>query len=471
MNYLYDALTKYQQSNTYPFHMPGHKRQGMEFVNPFLIDITEIKDFDNLHHAEGIIQEAQQRAASLYGAEQTYFLINGSTAGILSAISAAVSRGGTILMARNCHKAAYHGAFLRQLNITYLYPEAELKYGINGGITAQQVTAELERNPEIQAVFLTSPTFDGVVSDLKKIVVAAHHFSVPVIVDEAHGVHFGFNSYFPENAVSAGADIVIHSLHKTLPALTQTALLHVGGKLVRWEELQRYLSIYQTSSPSYVLMASIDECIRKIAAEGSQLFVAYTDRLKRFYNEAASLKHLRVTTRSIVGQSGIFDLDPSKLIISSAGAGLDGSQLQQKLRQDWGLELEMAAGNYALALTSVMDTDQGFECLLTALRQIDQEAEGASDCHVPSAIVTKCEQYCSLHEADEAEQEVIKLINSKGRIAAEFLYLYPPGVPLIVPGERITEQLLGDIEEYQKRKFSLQGPADHTIGTIRVLKQ
>ena len=223
---LEQKLNELEQSDIYPFHMPGHKRAFLPFANPYAIDITEIEGFDNLHHATGILQEAQQKAADLYGAKKTYYLVNGSTCGLLAAISAAVPRGGKILVARNCHKAVYHAMYLRQLVPVYLYPE-DTAYGIQGQVTPQMVRKQLEQTPDIRAVVITSPTYDGVVSDVQNIADIVHAYGIPLIVDEAHGAHFGFSPEFPENATRLGADAVIMSVHKTLPAFTQTALLHL----------------------------------------------------------------------------------------------------------------------------------------------------------------------------------------------------------------------------------------------------
>ena len=481
MKYLYDSLMEYQKTDAYPFHMPGHKRRGGEFVNPFLIDITEIDQFDNLHYAEGILKETQERAGKLYGSEETHFLVNGSTCGILSAISACTNRGGKILMARNCHKATYHGALLGNLDIVYLYPCPEKHFGINGGIDPDQVRKRLEEDKEIQAVFITSPTFDGVVSNVREIARIAHNMGVPLIVDEAHGAHFGFHPYFPDGSIEQGADLVIHSLHKTLPSFTQTALLHVNGDLVDRKKLNFYLGVYQTSSPSYVLMAGMDECMRRMEREGERLFSEFSQRLDHFYREAQSFKRVKVAGKWLKGQAHIYDFDLSKLILSALQVGMDGNMLQQRLRRDYHLELEMAAGGYALALTSVMDTEEGFTRLWQALLEIDGELgsrgtqESYADLKMDEGLVwddtvTHNTCVCRISQALEADKESIPLSESSGRISGEFLYLYPPGIPLIVPGERIEAQLVERIEKYKVRGFAVQGLEDYTASCILALR-
>ena len=340
MESLYRKLKEYGEGDTYPFHMPGHKRNmgGYGFEDPFSFDITEIDGFDNLHHAQGILREAQQRAARLYGARETFFLVNGSTAGILSAVSGCTSQGGKLLMARNCHKAVYHAAALKELDTVYLYPEKEPEYGLTGGITPGQVEQALREDAGIEAVIITSPTYDGVVSDVRGIARAAHRFHVPLIVDEAHGAHFRFHPCFPVSAVDCGADVVIQSVHKTLPSLTQTALLHLCDSFSDGERIRRYLSVYQTSSPSYVLMASIDRCMElleeDIEASGGKapgsLFQTFFRHLQEFREEMQALKHLQLVGEEITGQAGIYALDPSKLVISGKRAGIPGLEIQSE---------------------------------------------------------------------------------------------------------------------------------------------
>ena len=288
--YLDRALMEYCNSDAYPFHMPGHKRQTMGNWNCEAIDITEITGFDNLHHAEGILLEAQQRAAQTFGADESFFLVNGSTAGLLAAVCGTVKKGGRLLMARNCHKAVYHAVYLMELQTEYLYPE-QTEFGIQGSIAPEQVQRMLEQYPDTQAILLTSPTYDGVVSDIAAIAEIVHAHQIPLIVDEAHGAHFGFSERFPKKAISYGADLCIESVHKTLPAYTQTALLHYRkNPWVDLERVKRYLGIYQSSSPSYVLMAGIDRCTRILREQGTTLFAAFEQQLHDFYQSCENLQ-------------------------------------------------------------------------------------------------------------------------------------------------------------------------------------
>jgi len=481
MQLLYDKLKSFGQSDAYPFHMPGHKRRGMDFENPYQIDITEIEGFDNLHHAQGILKEAEERAAHLYGSEETYFCVNGSTAGILSAISACVPCGSRILMARNCHKAAYHAVFLRQLEVTYIYPQKVGQLGINGGLLPEKVEEMLIKYPDIRAVFITSPTYDGIVSDVGGIAEAAHRHHVPLIVDEAHGAHFGFHEYFPESSVKQGADIVIHSLHKTLPCLTQTALVHVNGKLADRAALRDYLGIYQTSSPSYVLMASMDSCVGLLRERGEELFESYVKRLKEFRERAQALHRIRVA--DIERRADIYDVDMSKIIISDIKGKIPGNELYERLRCEYGLWLEMAAGRYALAMTSVMDTREGYDRLVRALYSIDEEVPHIWETDLQESGCCQKEDGLPENTAvlpiwkaagrgdDGYRRKRLMLQESEGEISAEYMYLYPPGIPLIVPGEKISGEFIEKVLQYKKLGHSIQGCSDYEAESIEVLER
>lgn len=490
---LLKQLETYNQTDFYPFHMPGHKRNADIDYIPAAIDITEIEGFDNLHHAEGILKEAQERAAKLYGAEESYFLVNGSTSGILAAIGAAVPYGETIIMARNCHKAAYHGAFLRNLQVKYVYPEVIEPYGIYGGINPKQIKEYLENYPYARAVFITSPTYEGMVSNIEEIADIVHSSGKILIVDEAHGAHLGLHKNFPDGAIVGHADLVIQSLHKTLPSMTQTAILHVQGSRVDRLRLRKYLQIYQTSSPSYVFMAGMDSCIRLMESQGLELFEEYRLRLDWFYEEVKHLRYLKVLLpQNVRGLWNVQAMDPSKICIFITGEDCvtttkkqNGTWLYHKLLEDYHLQMEMAAGKYVLAMTSVMDTEEGFKRLAKALIEIDEELASfveTSDCaelhkdkickfeavwqmlkkHVAEVVLTAA-------QVEDAESEVIELNNCIGKISKEYRYVYPPGVPVLVPGERITKEVLKLLKYYQEADLNVLGQ-QYGLEVIEVVK-
>ena len=498
---LYEKLTEYCASDAYPFHMPGHKRRACSMQDPFSFDITEIDGFDNLHHAEGILKDAQERAARLYHSSETHFLVNGSTAGILSAILSCVPEGGLLLMARNSHRSAYNAASLRDIRTAYLYPGKALSPAlsscsscsetgvdscadINGPIDPADVEKALsdpgQKLPS--AVFLTSPTYDGVVSDVEAIARIVHRYRIPLIVDEAHGAHFGMHPAFPKSSVTLGADIVIHSLHKTLPSLTQTALLHVNGDLVDRRKLRSQLSIFQTSSPSYVLMASIDSCIRQMTEQGSELFEKYI-RLLCHFREQARFDHIELPQTD----------DPSRILLRPRN--ISAGKLYDLLRSRYHLQPEMLAPSYVLMLSSVSDSREGFDRLLQALKEIDELPPSScpdlrrDKSSVPEDIRSTAgiiHTVCSGDAALPAERPVIRVpvfraLNlpqrkaafheAAGCISAEYLYLYPPGVPLLAPGEEITPGLIALADDLTEEGYELQGTEDYTHSSIWIVKE
>ena len=490
MERLYKKLESYGQSDYYPFHMPGHKRNRASSADDFLFerDITEISGFDNLHHAEGILKEAQEYAAQIYGTKKCFFSVNGSTAALLAAVSASVNKGGKILVARNCHKAVYHALYLRELQPVYIYPHEDQRLGINGGISPERVERYLEENTDVQAFLLTSPTYDGVVSDIKTIAEVVHRHKIPLIVDEAHGAHLHFSKYFPVSAVELGADIVIQSFHKTLPSMTQTAVLHICSDMADVEKIKRFMGIYQTSSPSYILMAGIDQCMEMLDHHCEEVFDPYVERLKRCREELGKCEHIRLAETK--------HYDKSKLVLSVAGltkgladtygAEATGIQLQEDLLNQYHLQMEMAAGTYVIAMTSVGDTDEGMKRLIKAIYELDKKykpLQGAyntvdSDIvpeeikksqkkeknydiepgHLPQAeVIYSPAQVISMKDAGADGFQVVPLTQSEGYISAEYAYLYPPGIPMLVPGERITAQIREHFQWYMERTYEIQG--------------
>ena len=498
---LINRLAAYARSDMYPFHMPGHKRRtGPEdsfmnscvdsFTNPFAVDITEIEGFDNLHHPEGILRDSMKWAADVYGADQTYYMINGSTGGILAAVCGSVPRGGRILVSRNCHKSVYHGLCLNQLKTSYVYPQEIEGLGIQGGITAEDVDRMLNRYMDTQAVLIVCPTYDGIVSDIEAIARIVHRAGLPLIVDEAHGAHFRYDAMFPVSALDLGADVVIQSVHKTLPSLTQTALLHIkcnrpdGGCYADRERIDRYIHMVQSSSPSYVLMASIENSIYQMEQTD---MAPYGKQLHKLRRRLGQMRHLRLADTGLIGQAGIRDLDISKIVVSTRGTclypaedgltGFTGAQLDDILRREYHLEMEMCGADYVTAITTVMDSGEGLERLGDALTRIDSQLTDAG--YKPdgrsgdqkSVYSMRCDTAMSMGEAMEEKMASVGLEDSAGCISGEFVYIYPPGIPIVAPGEWISRPILEVILEYRDKGLPVQGPADQSLRTIRVVQK
>ncbi len=483
---LYESLKNYTDSDFYPFHMPGHKRskESGALADFYGMDITEIDGFDNLYQPEFVIRDAQERAAQLYHSKETYFLINGSTAGILSAVSAIAGRAGKLIIARNCHKAVYYAAFLNRLKLHYLYPEIIGEYDIAGSIKPeklkeliQDILSEKEsygkRASELIAgVVITSPTYDGIISDVRKIAEIAHSYGVPLIVDQAHGAHFGMHPAYPENAVREGADIVIHSVHKTLPAPTQTALIHRNGELTDGDLLRKYLRIYQSSSPSYLLMAGIDEAVWFCRQEGFARLDALVQLKNQFLNSLENCRYIRTCPYT----------EPGKLVISVKGSLMTGQRLYDVLREQYHLQMEMASGSYVLAILTMMDCQEGFDRLCSALLEIDAQLcneeevlkKAAGDLRyidekicLPSLDLYP-EVRLDLKDAYLADYEEVALDKVKGQPVAEFINLYPPGIPLLVPGEVPDEQAVEIIRAYQENGYTVQGVYHNEIKVVKL---
>ena len=484
---LYESLKAYADSDFYPFHMPGHKRnpESGRLAGFYGMDITEIDGFDNLHQPESLIKDAQKRAADLYHSEETYFLINGSTAGILSAISAISSKADRLIIARNCHRAVYHAAFLNHLKLYYLYPEVIPDYDIAGPVQPKQLkkliedilseegTADQSASELIAGVVITSPTYDGVISDVGEFARTAHAYGIPLIIDQAHGAHFGMHPAYPPSAVAEGADMVVHSVHKTLSAPTQTALIHRNGNLTDGELLRRYLRIYQTSSPSYLLMAGIDEAVRLAVKEGEERLGTLLKLRQELLDGLQSCRYIRVCP----------DTEPGKLVISVKGTSMTGQMIYDVLREKYHLQMEMASGSYVLAILTMMDSQKGFQRLLKALLEIDETlAENQQVCRIMMHDTVKAvdmeQNLPDLHlhpkvilgvrEAYLAPYEEVEVLEAEGMIAAEFVNLYPPGIPLLVPGEAVSNKIIEMIKTYQENGYTVHGISNNKIKAVKL---
>jgi len=441
-------LLKLKENGLYPFHMPGHKRNielgsyedndfGRTLSAMYDMDITEIDGFDNLHDAKELIRESEDRAARLYKSSETHFLVNGATGGILSAISAVTNRGDKIIVARNCHIAVYNAIEIRELKPVFIFPEIvaenEIRNGICGCIQVSDIEKAVINNPDAKAVVITSPTYDGIISDIAAISRIAHEYDIPLIVDEAHGALFFMEG---RSAVLNGADIVINSVHKTLPALTQTALIHVNGKIVNRTAVRKYLSIFQTSSPSYILMGSIDYAVSIMEEKGNRLYRDYCIRTVKMKQALSKLRHLTYLQSDNLIKSGVFDFDNSKVLIASGTTGLRGKDIYNILRDEYRIQPEMAAGDYVLLMTTLFDTDEGIDRLIDALYEIDRKYSE--------------EEIDKFRKSDDKTDRDRRYNSIPGTVSEKTVFVYPPGIPIIVKGETVSEETVSEIEKALK---------------------
>ena len=469
---LAQRLAHYASGPVTPFHMPGHKRRPLHSpALPWALDITEIAGFDDLHDPAGILAESMERSAALWGSQRAWYLVNGSTGGILAALHAALPRGSRLLAARNCHKAFYHALELLDLDPVFLQPPMDSLSGVSGSLSPAEVEAALNIHPDIRVLFLTSPTYDGVLSDLPTLCSLCHSRGVAVLVDEAHGAHLGFPP-FPPGAVAAGADLVVQSLHKTLPSLTQTAILHWQGSLLDPVRVSRSLGIFETSSPSYPLMASMDGCVRLLEAEGAPLFQAWKNRLDAFDRAILPLKHLRVLCHGrdrLEFHPAFWGFDPSKLLISTQGTALTGPELMERLRRDFQIELEMAAPSYATAMTGPGDSPQALERLADALLAIDGVLSSIPLRRSPPPPPLP-ERVLPAGRALELDSRPLPFDETVGEVCAEYLWAYPPGIPLITPGERVPPVFPLLCRSFALAGVPLRSTAGNPSGLLQVVR-
>ncbi len=420
---LYDKL---KNNKRLPFHMPGHKRNikllGNKF--PYDIDITEIDGFDNLHSPDSIIKEIEDKAKEKYECDNSFILVNGSTVGILAGILATVKQGNTVLIARNCHKSVYNGIELAGAKAEYILPELD-EYGILKAVAPDELDEKIRLfNPKL--VVITSPTYEGVNSDIEKLCEITHKYNIPLMLDAAHGAHYvGYAKY---------ADITVMSLHKTMPALTQCALAHVNGHLVNPEEYRIKLSMLETSSPSYILMSSVEECL-----ELNLDYWTFINKRDKLLKECKKLRHLE-----------LIDYDISKLVVFCGYSNINGVKLAEKLRNEYNIEVEMAAKNYVVLILTACDDFKNYKLLRKALFQIDDNL--------------KSEEYISdklpqLPQKSTKKIENKKLLNfdaASGNVCAEYIWAYPPGIPIIVPGEIISKEIISYINDSLKSGVNIQ---------------
>jgi len=409
------------------FHMPGHKGSGFykrfgheDFLDHFFdYDITEIEGADNLFQREGIIKAVSEKYARLYGVKQSFLLINGTSCGLISAILATVPKGKKIIMARNSHKSVFNALTLAGIEPIYAYPELIEEWKISGFVTPFEIEEKLKKNPDAEAVILPSPNYYGICSDIEAISEIVHKFGKILIVDQAHGAHLNFfNNYkikgFPLAAEKAGADVVVNSTHKTLASLTQSAVLNVCSERIDIDLLEDKLQMMESTSPSYILMGSLDINGSILEENGEKLIREWNEHLKYFYEQAREIDGLRV-------MENLAGLDRTKINIDMSEKGYSGRRLEKALAEEYGIYAELNTGNLLMCMTGVGNVREDYQVLLKALKELSEQPV------LDSEIAEKFEILKS------------KLSEAEGKVCMKAVIPYPPGIPLVCPGEIITK--------------------------------
>ena len=404
-------------------------------------------------------------AASLWQAKSSYFLVNGSTVGNLTVLYALTRPKDKVIVARNCHKSVFHAIEMCGVDPIYILPK-EGKTGIFKDIDLNELQEMIDQNPDAKLVYITSPTFEGCISDIASISKMAHEKGMYLIVDEAHGAHLGISEHFPQSAVTLGADCVIQSLHKTLPSLTQTAILHLNVDNNIEKKIRRSLNIFETSSPSYLLMSSIDGAVNLILEDREELYQNWKDMLDKFYEDVKDLKHLRLLKKESFGS---FAYDYSKIIISTGRTNINGHDLAQILREKYDIEIDMASINFINAYTGMGEEKENLVEFAKALLEIDKTLEDR-EFEESSYIDEIPERKYSIFDAVDMDYDTVSLEQAVGRVAADYIWAYPPGIPLIVPGEVIDQDVFDTISFYRNNGMNLIFPRGGDLDHVEVIK-
>ncbi len=465
-------LKKYVKTRPLAMHMPGHKRNTelfphfKEFTADY--DLTEIHNMDNLHAPQGIIKTCQTKAEKLWNSSNSYFLVNGSTCGVLAGIRGCTNRGDKVLVARNCHKSVYNAIELCGLTPVYIVPKMLPEVPIYSSVSCKAIKKSISENNDIKLIILTSPTYEGIISNVREITEIAHSYNIPVLIDEAHGAHLDLSPYFTGGAVKAGADIVIQSLHKTMPSLTQTAILHLNSNLISPQNIQRQISVFQTSSPSYLLMSSIDYCVT-VVAKKTELFIQWQNNLEYFKEKICSLKRLNILNYTQTTDNSIFAFDNSKIVISTVNTNINSLKLMDILRTKYNIELEMCGGDYCVAMTGMGNSKDDLSFFARALSEIDSTLTTNTSTGIHTTISCLPPVACSISNALEKTSKAIPLENSLNKVSAEYVWVYPPGIPIITPGEIITKEIVSTIKTAEKHNMNLQKTNSNKADEISVI--
>jgi arginine decarboxylase len=450
---LFDAMVNLAESRKVSFHTPGHKSgKGIatrfrKFVGPrvFSIDLTTLDEVDSLQNPTGVIKEAQELAAKAAGADRSYFLVNGTTVGNHAMIASSTGPGDKVLIARNCHRSILTGLIMSGALPVFFQPafDRDLKLTLN--VTFDTVKSAIDANPGCRALLITSPNYYGLCADIEKIIPYAHEKGMLVFADEAHGPHLKFNPKLPKCALDAGADMCVQSTHKIVGGMTQASMLHAKAGRINIDDVTNTLKLLQTTSPSYILMASLDLARMQMATEGKKLLNRTIKLAEEARIQIDRIPGIRCFGKDAAKQAGMPDMDVTKLTITVSDLGLSGYHVSQMLNNRFGIQVEMADPFHVLVIVSIGDRQDDLNRLVEALRVIAAETglQGALlplDKVHPPALNNRFAM--TPREAFYSDSELVSMDDSAGRVSTEIVTVYPPGIPLLVPGEEISREAI-----------------------------
>ncbi|MDP4096869.1 aminotransferase class I/II-fold pyridoxal phosphate-dependent enzyme [Paenibacillus sp. P96] len=477
---LFTALKKHADSNPVQFHIPGHKkgmgtdREFRDFIgdNALSIDLINIAPLDDLHQPTGVIEQSQILAADAFGADYTYFSVQGTSGAIMTMILSICSPGDKIIVPRNVHKSVMSAIIFSGAKPVFVSPARDENLGIDHGITTSSVRRALERHPDAKGVLVINPTYFGVCANLKEIVDLAHSFDVPVLVDEAHGVLIHFHPDLPMSAMQAGADMAATSVHKLGGSMTQSSVLNLNTKngYVNPQRVQTIISMLTTTSTSYILLASLDTSRRNLALNGREMAQHAIDLAQFARTEINKIPGLYSFGDDILGGEATFDYDPTKVSIHVRHLGITGYETENWLREHYNIEVELSDMYNILCLITSGDTQESVQTLLEALQELSSQYYKDGQAHELLVKIPEIPQLSLIpRDAFYADTEVIPFKESAGRIIAEFIYVYPPGIPILLPGEVISQENIDYIVEHVDVGLPVKGPEDRYINRVKVI--
>ncbi|WP_127579721.1 aminotransferase class I/II-fold pyridoxal phosphate-dependent enzyme [Paenibacillus koleovorans] len=475
---LFTALTEHAARNPLQFHIPGHKkgRGADEEFRTFIgdralsIDLINIAPLDDLHQPTGVIEEAQKLAAHAFGADYTYFSVQGTSGAIMTMIMTVCGEGDKIIVPRNVHKSIMSAIIFAGAKPVFISPVKDPNLGIDHGITTRSVKKALERHPDAKAVLVINPTYFGICANLKEIVDLVHSYDIPVLVDEAHGVLIHFHDELPMSAMQAGADMAATSVHKLGGSMTQSSVLNVQGHRINPKRIQTIISMLTTTSTSYLLLASLDTSRRNLALNGRGMAEHAIELANYARSRVNEMPGLYCFGEDILGSEATYSYDPMKLTVHVRHLGMTGYDVENWLRERYNIEIELSDMYNILCLITPGDTRETVDTLLTALAEL---AKGYDPTNPPAEmnIETPVVPQLSLSPRDAfyGDTEVIDFKNSAGRIIAEFIYVYPPGIPILLPGEVIAQVHVDYIIDHVEVGLPVKGPEDRSIRQVKVI--